>query len=129
MDVKLTDLGIAAVEKNPACVIDTMALGQIPRLSTTHENANTVSCIAAEQIVAAGRRFHEVYVAPQDTAENVRRKTKDIKEDEVVILVHHQNINRSKAKTELYAPDTWAEITNILSCYQGRLVNVLLEKN
>lgn len=118
-EIRLTDIDLEKVKGNPALITETMAAGQVPQIHTVHADANTTSCMAAEQLVSEGRRFHEVYVSPQDTPENLQRKARDIKDDEAVILVRHQNE---------YVEETMKAVWDFMFRYQDRLVVIILKK-
>lgn len=90
-EISLADLKLEKVKEDPSIIIDAMEKGQVPGIKTTHADANTVSCMVGECLVNAGRKFHEIYVSPVDTREDIARKTSTVKEDETVILVRHMN--------------------------------------
>lgn len=115
----MSEFSLEEAKQNMAIVTKATGQGHVPQLVATHAEANTISCMVAEQLVSEGRKFHEVYAAPQDAPENLRRKEKDIKDEETVILVRHE---------DGYSQEMTDAVRDFMFRYKERLVAILLKK-
>lgn len=114
-----SDMEPEKVKAEPGKLMEMLDNGVVPQIGTTHDMANTVSCMAAEQVVAAGRKFHEIYASSQDTPEDFRRKTSALKDDEVAIFVRHEN-EYDKAMMDA--------VWNFMYRYKERLIVIILRR-
>lgn len=116
--IYLANLDLDKVKENPELITDTMEKGHVPQISTTHADANTVSCLVGEHLASKGHKFHEIYASPVDTPENLARKVQGLKDDETAILVRHTNE---------YSEATMDAVWDFMYRYKARLVIVYLK--